>query len=74
MSRERWRTAEGKDLITPELLTVIISYIESNCPVSASPDDRAIAGLSMGGHQTLYQFKRPIALMKSVTLHQIALV
>ena len=64
----------SQDLFTPKLLTVIISSLESHCPVSESPDDCAIAGLSTGGHQTLYQFKRPIALMKSVTLHQIALV
>ena len=43
-----------QDPFTPELLTVIIPYIESHYHVSTSPDDRAIAGLSMGGHQTLY--------------------
>jgi enterochelin esterase family protein len=43
-----------QDPFTPELLTVIIPYIESHYRVSQSPDDRAIAGLSLGGHQTLY--------------------
>jgi enterochelin esterase family protein len=43
-----------QDPFTPELLTFIIPYIETHYRVSTSPDDRAIAGLSMGGHQTLY--------------------
>jgi enterochelin esterase-like enzyme len=43
-----------QDPFTSELLTVIIPYIENHYRVSKSPDDRAIAGLSMGGHQTLY--------------------
>jgi enterochelin esterase-like enzyme len=42
------------DPFTPELLTVIIPLIESHYRVSTSPDDRAIGGLSMGGHQTFY--------------------
>ena len=43
-----------QDPFTPELLTVIIPYIESHYRISKSPDDRALAGLSMGGHQTFY--------------------
>lgn len=43
-----------QDPFTPELLTVIIPYIESHYRVYTSPDDRAIGGLSMGGHQTFY--------------------
>ena len=43
-----------KDPFIPELLTVIIPYIETHYRVSRVPQDRAIAGLSMGGHQALY--------------------
>ncbi len=43
-----------QDPFTPELLKVIIPYIESHYRVSTSPDDRALGGLSKGGHQTFY--------------------
>lgn len=43
-----------KDPFIPELLTVIIPYMEAHYRVSKLPEDRAIAGLSMGGHQALY--------------------
>jgi len=42
-----------KDPFTAELMTVIIPYIEGNYHVSAQPEDRALAGLSMGGIQAL---------------------
>lgn len=42
-----------KDPFTAELLSVIIPYIESHFKVSSEPDKRALAGLSMGGIQTL---------------------
>ncbi|MDR3715296.1 MAG: alpha/beta hydrolase-fold protein, partial [Puia sp.] len=42
-----------KDPFTAELLTVIIPYIEAKFRVSKLPEDRALAGLSMGGGQTL---------------------
>jgi enterochelin esterase family protein len=43
-----------KDPFIAELTTVIIPYIEANYSVSKSPEDRALAGLSMGGHQTAF--------------------
>ena len=42
-----------KDLFIPELLTVILPYMEALYRVSPLPQNRAIAGLSMGGHQAL---------------------
>lgn len=41
------------DPFTQDLLTDIIPYIESHYRVSARPEHRALAGLSMGGVQTL---------------------
>ena len=41
-------TAFGADLLED-----VIPYVEKNYRVSAKPDDRALAGLSMGGGQTL---------------------
>jgi len=42
-----------RDPFTAELLTVIVPFIEANYHVSRRPEDRALAGLSMGGLQTL---------------------
>lgn len=42
-----------KDPFTSDLMTVIIPYIQSNYKVSSAPEMRALAGLSMGGIQTL---------------------
>ena len=43
----------AKDPFTSDLLDVIIPYVEHNYKVSRSPESRALAGLSMGGIQTL---------------------
>ena len=43
-----------QDPFIPELMTVIIPYMEANYRVSKMPEDRAIAGLSMGGGQTAF--------------------
>jgi enterochelin esterase family protein len=43
----------AKDPFTRDLLDVIIPYVERNYKVSRSPESRALAGLSMGGIQTL---------------------
>ena len=43
----------SRDPFTRDLLDVIVPYIEANYRVSARPEDRALAGLSMGGIQTL---------------------
>ncbi|QHS63228.1 alpha/beta hydrolase-fold protein [Chitinophaga agri] len=37
-----------------ELMRVVVPYIEKNFRVAATPGNRALAGLSMGGIQTLY--------------------
>ena len=42
-----------KDPFTRDLLDVVIPYVQANYRVSARPEDRALAGLSMGGIQTL---------------------
>jgi enterochelin esterase-like enzyme len=42
-----------KDPFTAELMTVIIPYVQSHYKVSTDPEMRALAGLSMGGIQTL---------------------
>ncbi len=47
-------SSSEKDPFIPELLTVIIPYIEANYRVSKSPEDRTLAGLSMGGGQTAF--------------------
>ena len=44
----------GKDPLIFELMTVIIPYMEAKYRVSKLPDDRAIAGLSLGGHQAIF--------------------
>lgn len=42
------------------LINDLIPYIEANYNASSAPDDRAIAGLSMGGGQTLnFGYKNP---------------
>lgn len=43
-----------EDLFVPELMKVIIPYMETNYRVSKLPEDRALAGLSMGGGQTAF--------------------
>ncbi len=43
----------AKDPFNAEMLKDIIPYIEANYRVKATPDNRAISGLSMGGIQTL---------------------
>jgi enterochelin esterase family protein len=43
----------AKDPFTRELLDAIIPHVEANYRVSLRPEDRALAGLSMGGIQTL---------------------
>jgi enterochelin esterase family protein len=45
--------APGQDKFGADLLTVILPMIESQYKVSKKPEMRAIAGLSMGGMQTL---------------------
>ncbi len=42
-----------KDPFTSDLMTVIIPYIQSHYKVSSNPEMRTLAGLSMGGIQTL---------------------
>jgi enterochelin esterase-like enzyme len=42
-----------KDPFTSDLMTAIIPYIQANYKVSSDPENRALAGLSMGGIQTL---------------------
>lgn len=46
--------SSAEDPFIPELMTVIIPYMEANFNVSKLPEDRALAGLSMGGGQTAY--------------------
>lgn len=43
-----------QDPFIPELMNVIIPHMEANYRVSKSPEDRALAGLSMGGGQTAF--------------------
>jgi enterochelin esterase family protein len=45
--------AAAQDLFTEELLQNVIPYVEKNYRVVANRENRAIAGLSMGGGQTL---------------------
>lgn len=42
-----------KDLFTQDLLSAIVPYVEAHYKVSPRPENRALAGLSMGGIQTL---------------------
>lgn len=48
--------AAAQDRFTRELMNDVIPHIEKNYRVAASSDHRAIAGLSMGGGQTLRVF------------------
>jgi enterochelin esterase-like enzyme len=43
----------AQDPFTRDLLESIVPYVEANYDVSTRPEDRALAGLSMGGIQTL---------------------
>ena len=45
---------QNYDLYQKALLTEVIPQIETNYHVSAKREDRAIAGLSMGGHESLF--------------------
>ncbi len=47
-------SAQSYDLYQKALLTEVIPQIEANYHVSKKRDDRAIAGLSMGGHESLF--------------------
>jgi enterochelin esterase-like enzyme len=46
-------TAPAPTAFGADLLTDVIPYVEKNYRVSSKADDRALAGLSMGGGQTL---------------------
>jgi enterochelin esterase-like enzyme len=46
-------SSESVDLFQKALLTEVIPQIEANYRVSRKREDRAIAGLSMGGHESL---------------------
>ncbi len=46
-------SAQSVDLYQKTLLTEVIPQIEANYRVSKKREDRAIAGLSMGGHESL---------------------
>jgi enterochelin esterase family protein len=48
--------AASQERFTKELLNDVLPFIEKNYRVQASPEQRAIAGLSMGGGQTLRIF------------------
>lgn len=58
-------------IFTRELITDIIPFIESNYRVVANADNRAIAGLSMGGMETMdillhhYEYFRYAAILSS---------
>jgi enterochelin esterase-like enzyme len=47
-------SAQSVDLFQKALLTEVIPQIEANYHVSKKREDRAIAGLSMGGHESLF--------------------
>jgi len=47
-------SSSAKDPLIPELFSVIIPYMETHFRVSKSDNDRALAGLSMGGGETAY--------------------
>ncbi len=50
----------GLSLFAKDLLEDVLPAVEKNFKVSAKPEDRAIAGLSMGGAQTInIAFSRP---------------
>jgi enterochelin esterase family protein len=44
---------QSYDLYQKALLTEVMPQIEANYHVSKKREDRAIAGLSMGGHESL---------------------
>jgi enterochelin esterase-like enzyme len=46
--------AQNMDLFEKALLTEVMPQIEANYRVSKKREDRAIAGLSMGGHESLF--------------------
>src|ERR1700722_6328739 len=46
--------AQSMDLFQKALLTEVMPQIEANYRVSKKREDRAIAGLSMGGHESLF--------------------
>ncbi len=47
-------STQSVDLFEKALLTEVIPQIEANYRVSRKREDRAIAGLSMGGHESLF--------------------
>jgi enterochelin esterase-like enzyme len=47
-------SSQSVDLFQKALLTEVIPQIETNYRVSKKREDRAIAGLSMGGHESLF--------------------
>jgi enterochelin esterase-like enzyme len=47
-------SSQSVDLFEKALLTEVIPQIEANYRVSKKREDRAIAGLSMGGHESLF--------------------
>jgi enterochelin esterase-like enzyme len=47
-------STQSVDLFEKALLTEVIPQIETNYRVSKKREDRAIAGLSMGGHESLF--------------------
>jgi enterochelin esterase family protein len=47
-------STQSVDLFEKALLTEVIPQIETNYHVSKKREDRAIAGLSMGGHESLF--------------------
>jgi enterochelin esterase-like enzyme len=47
-------SAQSVDLFQKALLTEVMPQIEANYHVSKKREDRAIAGLSMGGHESLF--------------------
>jgi enterochelin esterase-like enzyme len=54
--KEGEKVIKGKgknNLFEDDLLKDIIPYVEANYPVKAGPENRAVAGLSMGGGQAL---------------------
>ncbi len=50
-SGPRWKPLQSR--FTDELLKEVVPFVEKNYRVKAGPENRALAGLSMGGGQTL---------------------
>jgi enterochelin esterase-like enzyme len=48
-----WRRQRGHDAFNEDLVSVIVPYVDSHYRTLTDRDHRAIAGLSMGGAQTL---------------------